>query len=170
MPFPTAARWAGIRFYGDTDRGVKVYCPFGEVEHPDHGREPALRIYPDHGWCFAEQRYFSSVSLLAEVWEVSWQDAAVKALDEIGYVPADYAHLWENAQRVVEPDREALATALIMFCGSHCQGWTEAQYDEQVSEALAKCLGLLRLVQTEEDCRRWLEASKVYMGRCLPGK
>ena len=39
---------------GVTEHGLKIYCPFEEFAHADGGAEPALRVYPDHGWCFAE--------------------------------------------------------------------------------------------------------------------
>jgi hypothetical protein len=170
VPFPTACRWAGIEFYGEAqERGTKVYCPFGEFEHPDGGREPALRIYPDHGWCFAENRYFSPVSLLADVWRVSRDDAAAQALDKAGYVPADYAHLWEHAQRVPPPDRDALAQALTAFCEGVFPDWRRAQYDDpRVRTQLARCLGLLPLVETEEHCKVWLDACKRAMLQVMP--
>lgn len=170
VAFPTAARWAGIQFFGEgRERGVKVRCPFGDVEHPDGGRDPALRIYPDHGWCFACQKYYTPVSLLAEVWQVSREDAAVEALRRVGYVPANYAHLWENANRDPEPDRQSLGRALTTWCAANSGGWTKAQYDPAVAQRLSQCLGLLPLVRTEKDCRTWLAACKRAMGPFLSG-
>src|SRR5271156_6449643 len=63
IPCPVAARWAGV----DAGGRAKAHCPFG-FEHDDGGREQALRVYDDHGWCFAEQRYFTVTLLLAAVW------------------------------------------------------------------------------------------------------
>lgn len=170
VPFPLAAQWAGIDVYDDVsaERGVKVYCPFGEVEHPDGGLEPAMRIYRDHGWCFAEGRYFTVVSLLAEVWQTSRAETAAEALRRIGYVPASYAHLFETAQRDPEPDTDALAGALVIWCEQRCQAdWTTVQYLPDVARMLARCLGLLPLVKDEADCRTWLAVSKEAMQRVL---
>lgn len=50
IPFPVAARWAGV----DAGGRAKVHCPFG-FEHDDGGREQALRVYADHGYCVDEE-------------------------------------------------------------------------------------------------------------------
>lgn len=157
VPFPLAASWAEISFGGDpSERGSsKVYCPFG-LMHNDQGREKAFRIYADHGFCFAEWRWFTPVSLLAAKWEVSREDAAIEALNRIGYVPADYAQLFAEAQRDPEPDRESLALALTEWCRSRSPDWTVRQYADPAAALLSRCLGLLPLVNTEDDCRRWL--------------
>lgn len=160
IPFPLAARWAGIVVHSVSERGTKVYCPFGEVEHPDGGTEPAMRIYPDHGWCFAEQRYFSVVSLLAEVWQLSYQDAAAEALRRYGWKPATYAHLWEQASGEEEPDHDALAQALLVWCEAVAPDWSQRQYDDRTARVLGRCLGLLPLVRTGDECRTWLEGCK----------
>jgi hypothetical protein len=169
VPFATACRWAGIEFYGEAhERGVKVYCPFGDFEHPDGGREPALRIYHDHGWCFAESRYFSPVSLLAEVWGVSWEDAAARALDKTGYVPEDYRSQWEQVTADPAPDLAALELALDAFCAGRFRDWQTVQYHPVVSRQRAECLGILPLVRTARDCPVWLEACKKAMLQVLP--
>lgn len=167
VSFPQAARWAGIRFWGDTrERGSKVHCPFGLL-HPDQGRERAFRVYSDHGYCFAERRRFTAVSLLAAYWELSWKDAAKKALDLIGYVPAGYAQEFENAQKPPEPDRRALAVALAEWCRANCSDWSDRQYHRVVAGQLSRCLGLLPLVKTEGDCARWLEGCQQAMAPYL---
>lgn len=174
VPFPLAARWAGVAVHeGSAERGIKTWCPFGAFEHPDGGAEPSFRVYPDHGWCFAEVRYFSVVTLLAAVWELDRQDAAAEALRRIGWVPVSYAHLFEQAARDPEPDADALAGALVTWCEAYCRdqggqpGWKALQYEPEVAGLLSRCLGLLPLVHTGEDCRTWLDASKRAMQQVL---
>jgi hypothetical protein len=160
ISFDRAMAWAGAASAGTRERGVKVTCP-------SCGEAGALRVYPDHGWCFAEQEYFSPVGLLARAWNMDEEPAAIRALGKIGYVPVGYAHLWEDARREPEPALDDLATALRLYCGRACPDWASRQYDEAVSGAMARCLGLLHAVRTEEDCRKWLAVSKTVMGRVL---
>lgn len=160
VPFLTAAAWAGLGS-GGRDRGMKVSCP-------SCGEQSAMRVYPGHGWCFSERRYFTPVSLLAEVWDMDREDAAVRALDKIGYVPASYAHLWEDAARPPEPAREELARALQTWCAANCPDWTARQFEPAVSRLLSRCLGLLPAVHTAEDCTLWLDGCKAAMRRVLP--
>lgn len=168
--FPQAAAWAGIDVpYQSGERGVKVYCPFGTTEHPDGGTEPAMRVYPDHGWCFAESRYFSVVSLLAEVWQVPREEAAETALDRIGWKPQDYGKRFAQAAAAPEPDEDALAAALVTWCETMFPDWRERQYDARVSRCLAHCLGLLPLVHSAGDCEIWLGAVKQAMTSVLTG-
>lgn len=158
VPFSLAASWAGI--YGGIEpgeRGSVTWCPAG-VLHADQGKERAFRVYPDHGYCFAEKRYFGVVALLALAWEMPREDAAREALKKYGYVPADYAHLWENVLQEPEPDREALAAALREFCRGRCPDWASRQYDPAVSGRLAACLALLPSVKTAGDCELWRDA------------
>jgi hypothetical protein len=160
VPFTTAAKWAGLG--SDTrDRGLKTACP-------SCGEAGAMRVYPGHGYCFAERRGFSSVSLLAEVWEMSREAAAVAALEKIGYRPPGYEDLWEGVQREPEVAREALATALRTWCAANCPDWTRVQYDGDVARVLPACLARLPLVRTEADCTLWLEKCKQVMGRVFP--
>ena len=159
VPFLAAAAWAGIGT-GARDRGMKVSCP-------SCGESGAMRVYEGHGWCFAERRYFTPVSLLAEFWDMEPDDAAREALDRIGYVPVSYARLWENAQRDPEPAVDQLAEALRVWCSSACPDWQARQYDEAVARLLGRCLWWLREVHTEEDCRLWLAKCKEAMGRVL---
>lgn len=164
VPFPLAARWAGVEVHGEPgERGVKTWCPFGLVEHPDGGDEPAMRVYGDHGWCFAESRYFTVTGLLAEVWQLERADAAAEALRRVGWVPATYAHLFAQASREPPPDREALAGALVAWCESQSSLWPQEQYLPAVSRQLSRCLDLLPLVGTSQDCDVWLSAAKKAM-------
>jgi hypothetical protein len=162
IPFPLAAKWAGV----DAGGRAKAHCPFG-FEHDDGGREQAFRVYPDHGWCFAEQRFFTVTSLLAAVWEVSRDDAAAEALRRYGWKPASLAHLWEGVTREPEPDRGALRAALSTWCSSRCPDWAERQYDPAAAGRLGQCFGLLPLVTSEQDCEKWLAAAKKAMAPYL---
>lgn len=168
VPFPTAARWVGMSVHeGSAERGIKTWCPFGAFEHPDGGTDPAFRVYPDHGWCFAEGRYFSVVSLLAAVWELDREDAAAEALRRIGYVPADYAHLFAEGTKPPEPDTDALAAALVTWCEARYGDWKALQYEPAVAVMLSRCLGLLPLVHDEDECRTWLDGCKQAMQQVL---
>lgn len=162
VPFPVAARWAGI----DAGGRAKTHCPFG-FEHDDGGREQAFRVYDDHGYCFAEQKYFTVSILLSVVWEVSREDAAVRALRDWGWRPAGYAHLWADATREPEPDRDALREALLVWCSGQCEDWEQRQFRQAASDKLSRCLGLLRAVHSAADCEKWLAACKRAMAPYL---
>lgn len=160
ISFDRAMQWAGRADAVTRERGVKVTCPSCD-------ETGAMRVYPNHGWCFAEQRYFSPVGLLAEVWEMDNETAAKVALDRIGYAPPEYPELWESAQRPPDPALDDLASALRLYCARVCPDWAARQYEDAVSNLMARCLGALRAVRTEEDCRKWLAVSKTVMGRVL---
>lgn len=166
ISFPRAAALVGVGYGAIRDRGDKVFCPFG-MNHADGGRSAALRVYPDHGWCFAELRYFSPVGLVAAVRETDYEDAARWMLEQVDYVPATYAHLWENAQRTKDLGKDELATALTTWCSAQCPDWSRRQYDKDVAGLLAKCLGLLEVVQAPEDCVKWLDGCKRAMSQVL---
>lgn len=159
VSFDLAMRWAGVDT-GTRSRGMKTACPLC-------GEDGAFRVYPDHGYCFAEQKYLGVVSLLAGKWELSREDAAQRALEKIGYVPADLAHLWADAERRPEVARGDLGDALRVWCEAQCADWSARQYDRPVAGALARCLGLLPRVRTAEDCEQWLTVCKQVMGRVL---
>jgi hypothetical protein len=157
VSYAQASEWAGVA--APRDRGARDGCP--------KCGEEAYKGYPDHGWCYACRTYFSAVSLLAVAWQLSWDDAAAQALEKIGWVPVSYAHLWEGSRREPEPDRAALESALKAWCAAACPDWRERQYDNAVAARLARCLGLLAEVRTEEDCATWLAGCQVAMGRVL---
>lgn len=160
VPFARAAEWAGLA--SPRDRGARDTCPACGEE--------ALKVYPDHAHCYAGCRRFGVTRLLAVSWQLSPDDAAARALESIGYVPAGYAHLWEDSARQPEPDRTALGGALKAWCAAACPDWAEKQYDKPVADRLAYCLGLLGKVHTEEDCVTWLEGCQAAMARLLtPG-
>lgn len=158
VPFARAASWAGLR--GVSDRGTRDTCP-------KCGHEASFRGYPDHGFCHQCRTYFSAVTLLAAVWEMTSFDAARKALDQIGYVPLDYAGQWVHAQREPELDRPALARALRTWCAANIDGWEHRQLDAYPAQVLARCLGLLPKVRTVQDCDEWLSRCTQVMARTL---
>jgi hypothetical protein len=160
VPFPVAARWAGLDG-GDRDRGVKVSCP-------SCGGRSDARLYPTGLWCFSEAKRFGTVSLLALVWKMDRETAAAAALERYGYAPPDAAALLREARRDPGPAREDLADALRIWCAASCPDWTAAQYDHAVSRKLAECNAALPLVTTAEECGEWLERCKVVMSRAFP--
>lgn len=160
ISFDKAMAWTGAGTVGTRERGIKATCPLC-------GERDGMRVYPNHGWCFSERKYFTPVSLLADHWNMDNESAAIKALDLIGYVPPGYAHLWENAVREPEPARDLLAEALRTYCRRISPDWGVRQYDNAVAGMLSRCLGLLPAVRTEEDCRKWLTTCKTVMGRVL---
>jgi len=158
VPFAQAASWAGLRTV--SERGTRDTCP--KCTH-----EASFRGYPDHGFCHSCRTYFSAVSLLATVWEMTAQDAARKALDQIGYVPLDYAGQWEHARREPDPDRPALARALRTWCAANIEDWERRQLDPYPANVLARCLGLLPRVRTAQDCDEWMRRCTQVMVRAL---
>jgi hypothetical protein len=165
VPFPLAARLAGMENVPEPRlSGSRAYCPFGEFSHPDSGVEKALRVYPDHGYCFAESLYLSPVRIYAMMNELPEDESAAQLLDHVGYHPGSWQQRWEQAASPkAEPDRDALSAALQVWLGTQCPGWGNLQYDSRVSSVLAACLGLLPRVNTEEDCGIWLARSKQTM-------
>jgi hypothetical protein len=161
ISFLRAARLAGIGT-GERERGMKVTCPAC-------GGGGSLRVWSDHGWCFGEQRYFTPVSLLAEVWEMDEESAAVRLLAETGTEMPGFEGAWEAACQQPPPARESLAQALRVWCEANCADWRSRQYEDAAATLLARCLGLLPQVHTAEQCERWLAVSKVAMGRVLSG-
>ena len=60
---------------------------------------------------------------------------------------------------------ECLAAALAAWCEATDPGWREHQYDPVTAHQLARCLGLLPLVQDEDDARLWLSSAREFMRR-----
>lgn len=169
VPMATAARLAGLSMpdvYRDS--GSKVFCPWGEFSHPDGGAEPAFRVYYKDAWCFACQRFFTPVSLTAEVWDVTREQAAVRLLDAIGHKPADYAHHWQQAAALPELDKQAVAQALRNYCSAVAP--PGVMLAPRVAEYLARCLGFLTQVNNEDQARQWLADAKKVMGLALRGE
>lgn len=169
IPFATACRWAGIEIPGDvTEHGLKIYCPFGEFSHEDGGAQPAFRVYPDHGWCFAEQMYFSPAGICAAVWDCTVEEAAREMLERAGIADPDYREQWQRLVDWSQPvDLDGLAAALQVWCARTDPDWQVRQYDSAVAAKRAACLGLLAKVRTEADCRLWLAGCKRAMASVL---
>ncbi|MGA9607379.1 MAG: hypothetical protein WBR21_10215, partial [Rouxiella badensis] len=88
VPFYKAASWMAVGTGMEKDRGEKAWCP------KECSRHKSMRVFPDHGWCYSCHTRFTVVTLVALVRQLSYEDAAKWALDQIGYVPPSYAELW----------------------------------------------------------------------------
>ena len=169
IPFAAACRWAGAEVPGDVpEHGLKVYCPFGEYAHDDGGAEPAFRVYPDHGFCFACGESFTPVKLCAAAWGCTPEEAARQMLEMAGIADPDYREQWQRLTDWSQPpDVDGLASALRAWCVRTDPRWPSRQYDGAVAARLAACLGLLPRVRTEADCRTWLSGCKKAMAQVL---
>lgn len=143
------------------ERGSRDSCPLCGQD--------AYRGYMDHGWCYSCRTRFTPSRLLAAVWEMDRNEAAVKALALLGLAPLDAEARWDFYQREPEPDRAELAEALRTWCAGHCPDWSSRQLDTRVSQVLSACLGLLPRVRTSKDCEEWLVRTQQVMGRALDG-
>jgi hypothetical protein len=171
VAFPVAARLAGMEDVPEPRaNGSRAFCPFGEFSHPDGGLEKAMRVYFDHGYCFAEALYLSPVRIYALMTGTPEEQSASQLLDHIGYREGSWEQKWDElAAAKPEPDRGALAGALRIYLEVTYPDWGNRQYDPFVSSRLAKCLGLLTQVHSEADCRVWLEGAVQVMTRVLGG-
>lgn len=141
----------------------KHYCPFGEFSHPDGGDEAAFRVYPEHGFCFACWQYYTPVSLCVAAWEVTEETAAGRLLQLARISPETFEERWEKLQDVPQVDTSAVATALKTRLLREFPRWESVQYNDEVAQYLARCLGLLPAVQTQDDARTWLETCSQVM-------
>jgi hypothetical protein len=161
-----AARLAGVEVPSASSH-KKLYCPFGEFSHADGGDEPAFRVYSDHAFCFACWQWWTPVSLCASVWEVAEELVAERLLREAGVTPLTYQEQWDQAVAAPMIDHAALTQALKTRCLREHVDWNQRQYDPDVAEYLAKCLGLLIQVTSEDEARQWLETCAVVMRAVL---
>lgn len=171
VPFVVAARLAGVDDVPEARAtGSRAWCPFGEFSHPDGGREKALRVYYDHGFCFAEWLWLSPVRIFAMMRGLAEEEAAEQLLAQTGYQRGSYAEEWDalvSAPQV--PDRSALAQALRIWLEGNFPEWGDRQYESDAAGALSGCLGLLGSVETDADCEFWLDSAKTVMTRYLGG-
>lgn len=160
---------AGIEVPGGaSERGTRIWCPWGEFSHPDGGAEAAFRVYYDHGFCFAEGAYFSPAGICAAVWDCTITEAARQMLELAGISSPDYREHWRSVVDWSQPpDLDALAATLRLWCAERYPQWRARQYDKPVAGKLAACLGLLGKVRTEADCRMWLSGCKRVMKSVL---
>lgn len=163
ISFARAASWVGMT---TADRGYRYDCP-----RLDCGSGGAFKAYPDHAWCHSCRTYFTPVLLLTLLWkpakDMEAEDVARLALAEVGYVPLDWAGEWKHAQRQPDPEREHLGDALRTWCAANIPDWTWRQLDYGPAHLLARCLGLLPRVHTDEEAERWLAGCKQVMKRAL---
>lgn len=151
----------------------KIYCPFG-FYHSDGGTSKAMRVYLQSNmvYCFSCSKRYSPVSLAAAKWDCSWMNAAFRLLEDAGFKPKTLQERWADATAQVhnKPDLIALADALKMYCSGITSEWQTKQLDETVAETLNKCLGLLSMVESDEDATKWLQTCKQVMNRLLEAK
>lgn len=167
VPIELACQLAGTSTPGVVDRirSLKIRCPFGAVYHDDGGVEPALRIYPgpNNAWCFACGEFFTPVKICSMAWDVQPEDAAIQLLDRIGYKPASYAHHWREVTTPPLPDGHALTQALQFACERIEPDWAARQQEPVVAEYLARCLGLIPSITSQEEADTWLSATQQVM-------
>lgn len=148
----------------------KMHCPFG-FYHSDGGLSKTMRIYPGSNsvYCFSCSKRYSPVALAAAKWDTTWIAASMRLLEDAGFKPKTLTERWVEATTPVEnkPDLIALADALKMYCTGLDSSWDSRQYDDIVANKLTQCLGLLDLVQSDEDAVRWLTACKLAMTKVL---
>lgn len=150
--------------------GNKSWCLFGHLAHPDGGLERALRIYEDtnSAYCFACAKAWRPVSLMAEVWDCTWAEAADRMCQMAGITEPTWQEKWEALQQPVPPDTARLGEALKAWCRRvRGPSWELEQTDAWFGVPLAACLGLLPLVTTDPEAREWLDGCKRIMGPLL---
>lgn len=151
-------------------RSRKLPCPFGEIYHSDHGRDPAMRIYADSNsaYCFSCQAYWTPVTLAARAMDVSNKMAATRLLDRIGYKPVDLAQAWKQVTHFEpEVDKAALAEALKTYCRRIEPQWARRQFESDIARHLTRCLSILPLVKSQTDVEVWLTRCKEVMQQVI---
>jgi len=160
VPFTLAASWAEIG--PPSERGTKNDCL-------ECGEYASMRVYYGHAWCFACRTRFSAVRVLATVWDVDPETAAIRALKKAGYISEGYEQLWDAADHPKAPDLPALNRALVTWCASSIPGWSgQLEYERGPADMLSECLRLLPLVRTEEECTEWMSGCQQVMARFAP--
>ncbi len=175
VPIGDVLRMLGVDLADDIEssRSRKISCPFGPLNHSDRGLSPAMRIYPDTNsvYCFSCSAYFTPVSLAARAMDLTWNDAAARLLERIGYKPLDLAGAWKEAvEYTPAPNRSLMADALKTFCRRTAPDWDERQFEPPVASTLTRCLAILDLVSTAQDVHDWLTTCKTAMARVLQRK
>ena len=159
VPLREVLKLTGI---GWTD-GPRADCPVcGEIR--------ALIVHDEDNWawCHSCGRGYGPVSLYAayqhgdDIPRGARLTAARELAGRYGITPGP-----GKDRPPPEPDRHVLSAALIAWCERTFPDWRRQQYDPVVAGKLARCLGLLPLVHTEQDCRDWLTAARTAMGRVL---
>lgn len=155
---------------GDVSGMAKTYCPFGSVFHSDGGRSRAFKVYPETNtaYCFACQKVYDPVSLIANDRDITFRAAAELILEMKAYVAPDYETRWDAiTKQAATVDVEALQDALKIACSRMVPDWATRQFEDRVAAKLAQCLALARKVKTDDDGRKWLDMTKEAMRRTL---
>ena len=149
---------------------AKTYCPFGNTMHSDGGRERSFKVYPEtnSAYCFACQRRYDPVSLVALEHDVTYRKAADIILAEKEWVPPDYVSQWEAlTSKTQKVDYEGLQEALKLACARMDPSWETRQFEPAVAHKLTQCFAAVRKVKDDEDATKWLTLTKEAMRRVL---
>ncbi len=170
----SACRMAGVELPDGPAYGwsMKVFCPFGLINHSDGGMEKAMRVYVDsnHAWCFACHAFYTPVKMVALARQMDWVTTAGVLLESIGYrAPSDVELFQEMAEQTLKPDSAQLADALKQFCRRVIPQWRTRQFDREEAALLDRCLRLLDQVRTDEEAQLWLNTAKTVMSREFAG-
>lgn len=151
--------------------GAKLWCPFGEISHPDMGSTRAFRAYPETNsvHCFACGKTWNPVTLYAEANDLTMEESADALLETIGYEPEDLDERWKRLLVTPEPEVNTaeLAEALKVFCARRDPSWEVRQFDTDVATRFQRCLDLLGSVRTDADAEKWLATTKQVMATKL---
>lgn len=155
---------------GDVSGMAKAYCPFGPVFHSDGGRERAFKVYPasNSAYCFACQRRYDPVSLIATEKDITYQAAAEWILEHKEWAAPDYVSQWEAlTTKPTKVDYEGLQEALKLSCARMVPDWDTRQFEPKVAHKLTQCFTFVRGVKDDEGARKWLDTTKEAMRRVL---
>lgn len=156
-----ACELVGMSSYFES--GSKVDCPV------DGAR--AFRVYPqtNSAYCFSCARAYRPVALVAEVRDISVDEAALVLLEAAGYVEEDVDAKLAALLADEDPpiDTSALMQALDTYCSRICPTWETTQLDDRPAAYFAECLVPLRLISTQRQAEQWLAAAKHVMARIL---
>ena len=147
VPIVAVLRELGVDIDAAPEEGVnrRVYCPFGELNHEDGGRERQMRVYVDNSaWCFECNQRYDPVSLVAINESCRYSDAATRLLDRMGGAS-------DPAVSVLPDVHAGLVAALGV--------WADAHGVDRTHPAYAVVLGTVDGVGTE-DAVRWIEQAK----------
>lgn len=152
---------------------VKLRCPFGTFYHSDGGIRPAFRVYPrsNSAFCFSCSATYKPVNLISMAYGDDYEDAAAYLLRQIDYRGLSPDDMWNSLEETgAPPDTASLGQALRTYCSSISPDWDDAQFSTIIATRLGNCLSLLDKVNTDEDAKKWLSATKKIMSKVLKGE
>jgi len=153
VPIVAVLRELGVEIDAAPEEGVnrRVYCPFGELNHEDGGRERQMRVYVDNSaWCFECNQRYDPVSLIAINESCHYSDAATRLLDRMGGAP-------DSTVSVMPSVRAGVVAALGVWADAHGVDRTAARYGD--------VLRSLDALESEDQARPWLTRAKGVLSR-----